>query len=203
MPYRMEGRFLEACDCYVPCPCWFDEDPDEAECTGLVAWRIENGEIDGVDVSGRSVVSVSQHGGHRGRQHQMRVVLLLDDAADDDQRRVLGEAFSGQLGGPLGELAALTAAVDAVEPATITFTDINGEAKLAAGRGVAVRSKLLRGASKRPIAVTDGVMATLLGNPGYMGRSSRFRLHVEAAGLAIDLSDRSTTSGRFSYLHRR
>jgi hypothetical protein len=62
----MSGRFFEACDCYVPCPCWFDQGPDEDERTGVVAWQIENGEIDGVDVTGLSVVSVSQHDGHRG-----------------------------------------------------------------------------------------------------------------------------------------
>jgi hypothetical protein len=40
MPYRMNGRFFEACDCYVPCPCWFDDTPDEDECSGLIAWGI-------------------------------------------------------------------------------------------------------------------------------------------------------------------
>lgn len=59
----MRGGFLKACDCFVPCPCWFQQEPSEDECTGLMAWQIEQGEIESVDVSGLSVVSVSHHGG--------------------------------------------------------------------------------------------------------------------------------------------
>ena len=87
--YRLSGRFFEACDCYVPCPCWFDSEPNEDECTGLIAWQIENGMIGGVDVTGLSVVSVSEHGGHRDQAHNMRVALLLDEAANEDQSDAL------------------------------------------------------------------------------------------------------------------
>ena len=202
MPYRMRGRFLEACDCYVPCPCWFDSDPNEDECTGVVAWQIENGAINDVDVTGLSVVSVSQHPGHRGLAHQMRVVLLVDAKADDQQREALSGAFSGRLGGPLGELARSTGDLSAVEPAKIEFVDDNGRARLDVPRRVALRSKVLRGSTKEPITIGDGLLATLLGNPGTAGKSSRYRLTVEAADIDLDVRDRSTTSGRFSYAHK-
>ena len=48
MAYELRGQFLEASDCNVMCPCWFDQDPDENKCTGMVAWYFEQGEIDGV-----------------------------------------------------------------------------------------------------------------------------------------------------------
>ena len=202
MSYRMNGRFFEACDCFVPCPCWFDQDPDEDECTGVVAWQIENGEIDDVGVTGLSVVSVSQHGGHRGRARKVRVVLLVDDGASDDQSDLLGRAFSGELGGPLGELARMTGDVAGVEAAKIAFVEDNGAARLDVPKRLAVRSKIVRGSTNRPITIGDGVLATLLGTPGVVGRSSRYRLTVEAAKIDIDVAERSTTSGRFSYAHR-
>jgi hypothetical protein len=201
MPYRMSGRFFEACDCYVPCPCWFEQDPDEGECTGVVAWQIENGEIDGVDVTGLSVVSVSQHGGQRGLSHQMRVVLLLDASANDAQHAVLEAAFSGRLGGALGELGQVTGDLAAVEPAKIAFVADNGTTRIDVPKRVGVRSKIVRGSTKRPITIGDGLLATLLGTPGVVGKSSRYRLSLEAAGIDIDVSGRSTTSGRFSYAH--
>ena len=64
---------------------------------------------------------------------------------------------------------------------------------------VAVRSKLLRGSTKRPITIGDGRLATLLGTPGVAGKSSRYRLTIDAAGIDLAVEGRSTTSGRFSY----
>lgn len=203
MPYQMTGRFFEACDCYVPCPCWFEQDPDEDECTGIVAWQIENGEIGGVDVTGLSVVSVSQHGGTRGLAHQMRVVLLIDKSAGEEQHRALDEAFSGRLGGPLGELKRLTGELAAVEPAKITFIQDKGTARVEAPGRLAVRSKVLHGSTSRPITVADGRLASLLGSPATAGKAGRYRLAFEAAGIDLDLPGRSTMSGRFAYSHRR
>jgi len=202
MPYRMSGRFFEACDCYVPCPCWFEQDPNEDECNGVVAWQIENGEIDGVDVTGLSVVSVSRHGGHRDQHGHMRVVLLVDQASGEEQHEALRRAFSGNLGGPLGELARVTGELTAVEPAKITFVADAGKTRLDVPRRLAVRSEVVRGSTKRPITIADGLLATLLGTPGTVGRSKRFRLSLEAEGIDVDVEGRSTTSGRFAYHHR-
>ena len=52
MGYRLEGDLLEVCDCNVLCPCWIGEDPDNGTCRSALAYRIEKGEVDGVDVSG-------------------------------------------------------------------------------------------------------------------------------------------------------
>jgi hypothetical protein len=202
MPYRMSGRFFEACDCYVPCPCWFDDTPDEDECTGLIAWQIENGEIDGVDVTGLSVVSVSQHGGHRATPDHARVVLLIDERADEERFELVRRAFTGGLGGPLGELAGMGGDHTAVEPARITFAVENDATRLEVPRRVAVRAATVRGSTKKPITIGDGLLATLLGSPGIVGRSSRYRLSVGAAAVEIDVEGRSTTSGRFAYAHR-
>ena len=202
MPYRMSGRFFEACDCYVPCPCWFEQDPNEDECTGVVAWQIENGEIDGVDVTGLSVVSVSQHGGHRDRSHHMRVAVLIDEKAKEEQRAALEGAFTGRLGGPLGELADVTGKLAAVEPAKITFAVDNGATRLEVPKLLGVRAKDIRGATKRPITIADGLLSKLLGTPGIVGKSSRYRLSFKAARIDVDVAGRSTTSGRFSYAHR-
>lgn len=202
MPYRMNGRFFEACDCYVPCPCWFDETPDEDECTGLIAWQIENGEIDRCDVTGLSIVSVSQHGGSRIDPHRARVVLLIDEAASDEQFDVVEQAFTGALGGPLGELAKVGGRAKAVERSEISFVVDNDATRLEVGRRVLVRSATVRGSTKKPITIGDSVLASLLGSPGIVGRSSRYRLSVATPLIDINVEGRSTTSGKFAYFHR-
>ncbi len=70
MPYRLEGHFIEACDCFTICPCWIDGEPDEDECTGLFVWEITAGSVDGVAVSGLNAASISFHTGKRSNAKQ-------------------------------------------------------------------------------------------------------------------------------------
>jgi hypothetical protein len=66
----------------------------------VTAWCITDGQIQGVAVSGRTVVSISD------RCHvPPRRLLLVDEDADPEQLRWLLDAFQGRLGGPLGEMA--------------------------------------------------------------------------------------------------
>ncbi|MCL4764582.1 MAG: DUF1326 domain-containing protein, partial [Burkholderiales bacterium] len=52
MAYKLEGRLLEVCTCKAVCPCWVGDDPDGGTCEGSLAWHVERGEVDGVDVGG-------------------------------------------------------------------------------------------------------------------------------------------------------
>jgi hypothetical protein len=200
MPYELRGRFLEACDCSVPCPCWFEQDPDDDECTGLVAWQVEQGSINGFDVSGLAAVSLSQHRGHRERPEHLRTALVVDSSADEAQFIAMGEAFSGKLGGPLGELSSLRPEADLVERAQLSFATDGSMTQLRVGPRVSVETRLLTGANGRVITISDGTLSSLLGDPGEAGKASHFHLELPG-GAAIDATARSTTSGRFRYRH--
>ena len=52
MAYHLKGDLLEVCDCKTLCLCWIGEDPDNGTCQSALAYRIETGQIEGVDVSG-------------------------------------------------------------------------------------------------------------------------------------------------------
>ena len=56
MAYELEGKLLEVCDCNILCPCWVGEDPDGGTCDAIVAWHVDKGTVDGVDVSGHTLV---------------------------------------------------------------------------------------------------------------------------------------------------
>src|SRR5215467_4525117 len=55
MPYHLEGRLLEVCNCRVLCPCWIGEDPDNGTCDTIVAWHFDKGSVEGVDVAGCTI----------------------------------------------------------------------------------------------------------------------------------------------------
>ena len=122
MSYTLAGTFTEACDCTVICPCWVDDDPVGGHCTGLIAWQIEVGHVNGIDVADRLVVSVSTHSGNR-RTSNTTSVLYIDAQASDDQFRELTEAFAGRIGGPLHGLAEVSGVVVGCERATIVVSD--------------------------------------------------------------------------------
>jgi len=46
MAYQLEGRLLEVCNCDVLCPCWVGEDPDGGTCDAIVAYHIDDGQIE-------------------------------------------------------------------------------------------------------------------------------------------------------------
>ena len=198
MAYELRGQFLEACDCSVMCPCWFEEDPDDNECTGIVAWYVEQGIINRVDVSGLITVSVSHHGGHR-RGGRARVALFVDERSDDKQQKALINAFTGKLGGPLRELAQLTDEVTEVDRARIVFASDGRSTKLTIGTKVSATMKLLTGQTDRVIGVVDSAMAEMLGTPAEVGRSTRYKLALGHDKLDLDVRERSANRGRFTY----
>ena len=149
-PYQLTGLFYEACDCYTICPCWLGDDPDDGECTGVFAWDIEQGTIDGVDVSGLRAVSVSHHSGLREEAKQ-RVVIFVDDRATRQQTDAIAAAFSGRLGGPLQELADILGELLAVERAPIVLRREGRLTTLTVDRRIRVEGTTKEGPSGRPI----------------------------------------------------
>src|ERR1700755_1248014 len=97
MPYHLEGRILEVCDCKVLCPCWIGEDPDFGTCDAVVAWHIDQGTIEGVDVTGRTLAGLSFIPGNIMKGN-WKVAMIVDDGASPEQIDALLKVWSGKLG---------------------------------------------------------------------------------------------------------
>jgi FtsP/CotA-like multicopper oxidase with cupredoxin domain len=199
-PYKLAGLFYEACDCFTVCPCWLSHAPDGGECTGVFAWEIARGSIDGVDVTGLLAVSVSQHQGSRD-EAQQRVVIFVDDRASRQQADALAAAFSGRLGGPLQELSDILGELVAVERAPIAIRREGRLTTLTVDHRIRVEGTTNEGPSGRSMLLNNGRLSQVLGTPAAIGESGRFRVGLGRHGLDIELRGRSTMSGRFSYVH--
>lgn len=200
-PYQLLGAFYEACDCYTVCPCWTGNNPDEGQCTGIFAWEIEEGAVDGVDVAGLRAASVSHHTGFRGEDARQRVVIIIDDTASQRQSDALVAALTGSLGGPLQELADLLGELLAVEHAPIALRHEGRLTTLAIGKRILVEGTTMEGPSGRLTTLTDGKLSDVLGSPAEVGESWRFRVGLATHGMDLDVRGRSTMRGRFSYEH--
>jgi Protein of unknown function (DUF1326) len=213
--YEISGTFIEACDCMLICPCWLDDEPDEDHCTGLFAWHIHAGTINGKAVAGRRVVSVSTHSGGR-RSGGTRTALFVDDGATDEQFTLLTAAFSGALGGPLNALATVTGAVLQREKATIEVVAVGMGWKITVrpvppGPGP-VPEHLVRVSAEprsfddrgRPLTLHDTALHKELQVPdngavtAHLGED--FSVHVPVLpGGFTDLKGRSGMTGKFRY----
>lgn len=136
--YELEGTRLEACSCGVLCPCWVGEDPDGGSCDALFAYHFDRGTIRGVDVSGLTLVVVTRIAGNNRIPGSWRIVVLVDERASNAQLEAIVAAYSGQLGGPLADLAALVGEVAAVERAPISSEVHDGAGTLRAGDAITV-----------------------------------------------------------------
>ncbi|MGA5300088.1 DUF1326 domain-containing protein [Nucisporomicrobium flavum] len=199
-PYRMTGEFLELCDCYTVCPCWLGLSPDEDACSGAFAWSVEKGVIGDVDVSGRRAVSVSFFTDHRDTGGQ-EVFLFVDDGADDRQLELLAAAFTGELGGPLGELSTLLGTLYTRERTTIEIQRVGRITSLRAGRQVSGVSTTLLGGDGQVMRLASGRLSEVLGDPAEVGQSATFRADLGPERPSVEVSARSAMRGRFHYVH--
>lgn len=134
MAWSIEGRYFENCSCEVVCPCTasLELGADYDYCRVALVFHVDSGEVDGVDVSGLTVVPVAETPKfmHEGG---WRLGLLMDEAASEEQADKLGAVFSGQLGGPMEALGPLVGEVLGVERVPMEFSSEGGHHKVTIG----------------------------------------------------------------------
>jgi len=125
MAWRLEGTYIENCNCEVVCPCAasaFAAPATYDRCNVVLAWHIDSGEVDGTDVSDLTVVLVVDSP-RQMSEGNWRVGMFMDDRASDEQAEKLGGIFSGQMGGPLANLVPLISENLGMEVASIEHVD--------------------------------------------------------------------------------
>jgi hypothetical protein len=102
MSWNINGQVFELCNCNFICPCWFDPSvtPDHGYCRSTWTFDIQEGQFDGVDLSGRRVVLLL---GFENSivEGNATVRLYIDSGASDEQQAALEAIYGGQRGGPM------------------------------------------------------------------------------------------------------
>jgi hypothetical protein len=140
MGFKLEGTYVENCNCDVICPCTWSGLARAAthdRCKVVLVLHVDSGDIDGVDVSGLSMgfiadtPAVMSEGG-------WRLGLLLDQAAGADQLDRLRRFMSGEFGGVPAALGPLIGEILGEVVAPIGFQDEAGRHTLTVGGDVDV-----------------------------------------------------------------
>jgi len=125
MAWRLDGTYFENCSCDMVCPCTtsgLTRPGDQERCRVVLAFHVDRGEVDGLDVSDRSVVVVAD-APQVMAEGNWRLGLVMDAAATPEQAAGLGAVFGGQAGGPMAGLAPLVTEMLGMETAPIEYVD--------------------------------------------------------------------------------
>jgi len=198
MAYQLEGRLLEVCTCKVVCPCWVGEDPDQGICEGVLAWCVDKGTINNVDVSGLTL-AVMAHIPGNVLKGNWRVVVYVDAKATAQQQEALLNVWTGKLGGPVADLAQLIGEVVGVEQVPITFKIEGGKGTLQIGQAIQAEMAPLQGATGQSTTLHDTAFTSIPGSPAYVSKASTYRVNLPNYGFNINLQNHNAIQGSFRF----
>jgi hypothetical protein len=198
MTYKLEGRLTDFCSCNVVCPCWVGEDPDGGVCEGAVTWHIDSGTINGIDVSGLTIALLADLPGN-ALEGNWRVAAYVSDTATAEQTQAIADVWTGKLGGPVADLAALVGEVAGLEQAPISFDVVKGKGSLVVGDVFEATMEPLRGAQGEVVTLGDNVFASISGAQTYLGKSTKLRRKATKGFKALNLEGHAATMNNFRY----
>ncbi|WP_244816108.1 DUF1326 domain-containing protein [Caballeronia sp. Lep1P3] len=198
MGYQLMGSILEVCECKILCPCWVGEDPDNGTCRSALAYHYEQGVIDGVDVSGRTVAFAAFIPGNV-LKGGWRVAMFVDEDASDAQFDALVSAHRGERGGPLADIVKLIGEMVSVQRAPIEYTVVEGKGRMKVGEVVEADMEPYRGPNGEPTKLVESIFSTIPGSAAFVAKANSFRLRHDALDLDLDLSGHNAIQGSFSF----
>lgn len=198
MSYHLEGRLLEVCNCNVLCPCWIGEDPDNGTCDTIVAWRVDKGSVDGVDVSGLTIAAVAHVPGNI-LQGNWTAAIFVDEHASQAQEEALLKVYTGKAGGPVADLAKLIGTVVSVQRAAIRFEVQGGRGTVAIGTDYYAELEPYIGPSGGNTTLSDTVFSTVPGAPVFVGKAPVYRSKNAAIGIDVDIKNHNALQSTFRF----
>jgi hypothetical protein len=125
--WNIKGQYMETCNCDFVCPCPLTglAETTHGTCLFAMAYRVDDGEFDGVNLGGTKFIVVGRTPGNMG-EGNWEVGVIVDDAASPEQKQAIGAITSGQAGGPIANLAPLIGSVLGMEERAIEFQGSEG-----------------------------------------------------------------------------
>jgi hypothetical protein len=181
MAWRLTGQMVESCSCNMFCPCWFGVPDlmvmDQGYCATAVAFRVREGNADGVNLGDRTVIFGGEFPGPTMFDGNATGRVYIDDGATADQRRELEAIFQGRKGGPMGAIAPLVAKWLPTQAATVAVKEEGDTVTVSVGSAGEVQNRLVRDQ----------------GGKGFELRGGGF-----VAGFGLEVAELAASSSRWS-----
>ena len=194
--YSLHGTLIEACSCGVSCPCWIGEDPDLGECFAIVAYHMDDGRIQDIDVSGLSLVFATHIPGNV-LAGNWEVVALVDNQATTAQKMRclppsqrslevhLPMSISFHVPVSLNGVPALVlprhpliGTVKGVEDVPISHQVIDGAGTLNIPGIIEADMEPYRGPDGSVTTLHNSIFSTVPGSPAWVAKATRHRVNL-------------------------
>ncbi|MFO1058142.1 MAG: DUF1326 domain-containing protein [Dongiaceae bacterium] len=195
--WRIRGQYMETCNCELLCPCISTNmaaRPTEGDCKAALALRIDQGEKDGISLSGLAFIIVMRAPGPMA-EGNITVGLVIDERASPGQAEAIGAIASGAAGGPMAALAPLVGTMAGIERRPIRFEQDGLRFAVGAGELVDQACAGLPSASAPGEAIAIDNTAHPVNARLALARAEHSRFHA----FGIDWDDASgTRNGHFA-----
>ena len=200
MAYKVEGTLLEVCTCEILCPCWVGEDPDNPTCDSIMAYHVDSGQVNGTDLSGRTLALITDIPGNVMKGN-WKAAVFVDDGADDEQHQAMVDIWTGKLGGPVADLAQLVGEVVSVERVPITYEIEKGRGTIKIGDFAEADMEPFRGPTGDVTTLNESIFTTIPGAPAWVAKAGKYVRKVSAKyGLRdTDLEGHNAIQGTFRF----
>jgi hypothetical protein len=192
MGYTISGTYVASCNCRLLCPCPVDGKPTGPDdtCSGAGVFHIDTGSLDDTDLSGVNVGLINQFPSNISSGN-IKVGIVIDQGASDDQASAIERIFKGEEGGAFGELSALYGEWLGTERGELSFSDGDQPSMGVGGTDLTFA----------PLEAPDGSHTTVKG--AAFGFAPEFRVgntsgHVNALGVEFDANYGETADFEFS-----
>ncbi|MGH9716560.1 MAG: DUF1326 domain-containing protein [Candidatus Acidiferrales bacterium] len=194
--WKIDGQYLETCNCKPACPCIFLSTPTEGDCTVVVGWHIDKGNLGATDLSGLNAALAVYS---PGAMHvtKWKAALYLDAKASEPQKNALLGIFSGQAGGHPARLGAHIGEVLGVASVPIDYRANGKSRSLKIGDVAHAEIEAIGGAGDSEVTVSNHPLCIAPGYPATVARSKS--MYYQDHGFNWTLSDRNGLYSPFSY----
>jgi len=166
MAWNLTAQVVESCSCNMLCPCWFGVQElmvmDQGWCDSALLFHIREGNSDGVDLDGCTVVLAGDFPGPTLFDGNGTQRLYVDEAATAQQRRELEAIFQGTKGGPMEIIAGLTTKWLPTQFVNIEIREEDNVFTATVGDFGKVRSAALQDEEGRPMTMQNVGFASAL-----------------------------------------
>ena len=135
MGWSVSGTYFENCPCDMVCPCstsGMSMPADQDRCRVMLAFHIDEGDVDGLDISGLNVAVLADAPALM-TEGNWKLGMFMDAAASKEQAEAIGGVFGGALGGPMAALGPLVGEMLGMETVPIDYVDDGRRHSIKAG----------------------------------------------------------------------
>jgi len=194
--WSLNGSYFETCNCETACPCVFLSAPTTGDCTVLVAWHVDKGNLGNVGLNGLNVALAAHSPGHMLKV-KWDAALYLDAKANEAQKNALMQIFGGQAGGHPAVLGSFIGKVLGAKSVNFNYSASGKKRSLSIPDVVEAEIEAIQGQGGSDVTITNHPLAVAPGESAVVSKSKKLSYHD--FGMNWEVTEKNGFYSPFAY----